>query len=395
MKTLISKIRNSDMLSYADVLKLKVSLVLLFLFIFGVLTVPVTLFEEFSLEVLIFLPTAFTTLFLFSSVMLVVNKVRTAMHFSIYTFGVLTVYYALGSNPLYGVFLMYVTLTIIIFYQDIYTYIVYGAALTLYGLIYIHQNGAQLVAPDATSVLTSNLVYQGALMGFFLIFLIYFILSEIIYEQINHDYKQTQQSIKKITLHVMTYTNELRERENHTSLHNDENLQKAVRDVSVFFASFYPDEKVDMEEYVDFYFFLHHQDLQAIYREHRQTEVEKYARELEKYLINKPNDLMQIHMSMTAKFYQGAEGAYPNTRYEFKIDENYRRKVNRIIMLACLYRYLRVENTQYDRWKRLEASLSHDDIINLINSQVFRSILSHEEVKFFLENHQLFNEYLG
>lgn len=104
---------------------------------------------------------------------------------------------------------------------------------------------------------------------------------------------------------------------------------------------------------------------------------------------------MQIHVSMAAKFFMGSEGTYPDTRYHYSVDANYRSRVNRIIVLALMYRFFCVENTQYDRWKRVEASLSHDAILDLINSQVFRSILSHEEAKFFLENNKLFKEYLG
>ena len=127
-----------------ELLQVKVTLVMVFLLMFGLLTIPVSFFEDLALSIRIIVPLTFISLFTITFIMLVFQKARIAMHFSIFTFIGLTVYYVDGSGQLYGYFLLFITITIIIFYQDITTYILYGGLVTAYGTYFV-QTSEELI----------------------------------------------------------------------------------------------------------------------------------------------------------------------------------------------------------------------------------------------------------
>lgn len=395
MNNMISKIKNSEFLTFGELLKLKVSLVLLFLFIFGVLTIPVSIFEEFSLEVQIIVPSTFIVMFLLSVLLLALNKVRVAMHFSIHTFIGLTVYYVVGSNHLYGYLLIFITLTIIIFYQDIYTYILYGGSLTIYGIYYIEANGELLMGHMATSVGLSSLVYQGILLGFFVIFLIHFILSDSMYESINLEYIKTLNATKKYQEHCLQYMRTLEEEKNKKALYDDASVQSAVSELSCFFDKFLQDEPLAIQEVVEFYFFLHHQEIdQILAGETKNQLVNKYTKELKSFLLNKPSEMNSILFAFASQFKAGYNDKN-ETRYVYNIDKLFTSRTNRLIALAFIYKYLKSEKTQYDRWGRIEKRMAHNEIREWFESLEFREIISFEEMTFFIENQDLFDKYFN
>ena len=58
----------------------------------------------------------------------------------------------------------------------------YGGGITAYGIFYIMENGQAIVGFNSTGIEFSSLTYQTILIGFYIIFLIQFIVSDNIYE---------------------------------------------------------------------------------------------------------------------------------------------------------------------------------------------------------------------
>ena len=232
MKNLILKLRNSEFLSLAEVLRLKVSLVLIFLFIFGALTIPFSIFEDLSINIKIIVPSVFLLLFIMTSLMLAFNKVRLSMHFSIYIFIALTVYYLGSSSELYGYLLIFITLTIIIFYQDIYAYIIYGGVLTAYGVIYLLENSDMMAGVNVYQMSTSMIIYQYSLIGFFMVFLIYFILVDTSYEKLNNDYLETDKYLERYRDLIIRYVEEFNEKEEEPPFIEKSSFHQAVSEIT-------------------------------------------------------------------------------------------------------------------------------------------------------------------
>lgn len=392
---MISKIKNSEFLSFAELLKLKVSLVLFFLFIFILLTVPISIFEDFNLEIRIIIPSVFLLLFFLSIFLLSVNKVRAAMHFSIYTFIGLTVYYVIGSSHLYGYLVIFVTLSIIIFYQDIYTYILYGLPLTGYGVYYIILNGERLGNSNLTNLGLSNYIYQGILIGFYVIFLIHFILSDHIYESINNEYLEIQKKNKTYRGYSLKYVEDLHDRNNITPHYQRQDFQQAVKEVAKFFNAYLDKQNEEIDELVDFYFFLHRTSIDDILSNYTTNPITvKYTKELKKYILNENSEMYEILYTFLTQFKKG----FPQNdkfRYINELNRLFNNRANRLIALAMIYHYLKVEKTQYDKWGRVEKSYTHDEIVDLFKSNSFREIISYEDMTFFLKNQHVFENYLG
>jgi len=400
MRDMFKKIRDSEFLSNSELLQLKVSVVMLFLLVFGLLTIPISIVEDFGFTIRIIVPLVFSFLFLLTFLMLVFNKPRIAMHLSIYIFIGLTLYYVGESGQFYSYFLFFITLTIIIFYQDISTYIVYGGALTIYGLIYIHNapeiaSGVELLHPEL-----SPLIYQFILAGFFLIFLVYFILTDSINEHLTEDYLKTQKSIERYRSMSLRQSEEIDYSMRNRPIHEDIKLEQTVKRISALLmdklSADGSDSNADidnLEEIVEFYFYLHKRDLKKILDDSSVSLLtKKYTVQLSKYLLDRDSELNAIQFDVAANFIPPLEHEYK--RYKSHINELFYSKTNRIIALCIIYKFLRTEITQYDKWGRVAASFEHEDIKRLFQSKSYRSYISFADMNFFLQNESLFKRHL-
>ncbi len=393
MIELYKKLMNSEFLSLIELLKLKIVLVLIFLFIFGALTVPVTIFEQFSLDVRIFGPIAFILLFIMSIIMLLVNKTRVSMHFTIYSIVTLTIYYIAISNHFYGLLLIFISLTVMIFYQDIYTYAVYGGALTLYGVYYIHIRGEFLISVNESNVFLSNIVYQFILFFFFFVNLLYFILSDNMYEHLNHQYLKKEIIIKKQRKYCLKFVSDIYEKKGEKQLYDTVEFQKAVSEIGLFINEFLEHNGEKIAEVIEFYFFLHSQDINEVLTSTSLPSItKKYAKQLSEYLLNKDSELNAMIFTVSNQFL----GGYPEKqeRYEYKIDNLYENTSDRVLAILLIYKLLKSEPMLYDKWGQIERCFTHDEIKMIFQQKELREYLSYEDIKFFMNNEQYFENYL-
>jgi len=391
MPSIINKIRKSGLLNRTEILKLKVTLVMFFLLIFGVLTIPVSIFEGLSLNIRIIVPLTFTLLFLISFLLLFFNKTRWAMHFSIYTFLGLTYYYVAGSGQLYGYFLLFITLSVIIFYQDLTTYIIYGGAVTIFGIFFISTITDELMVIDNAQLQVSPLIYQVILLGFFIVFLIHFILKDSIEETLSKEYYESEKLIQRFQHYALSYVQDFEERETKTPLYEDSFFKAQVMELANFIAK---DDTLgvegeDIEEMSEFYFFLHNHHIDSIMqKENLSSTTKEYALQFNKYLINKNGHMNSMLFKLVCEFKKPYELSFK--RYNHSFDEMFSNRTNRIIALGLLYQYLKQEVTQFDKWGRVDKVMSHQEIRTLLTSKPMRRFISFEDMNFFLKNEQLF-----
>ena len=197
MKAIFYRVINSEFLTFNEVLRLKVAVVTFFLSIFTLLSIPLSSLNNYETLIDLLFPIGFGLLLVLTVLLLVVNFNRLAMHFSILTIMGLTAYYVSGSIYFYGYMLFFVTLTIIIFYQDILTYILYGLIVTGFGLYYITLYGVDVTGANSISVDISSLTYQVILGAFYFVFLIQFVVSDNIYERLNNEYVRMNKVLSK------------------------------------------------------------------------------------------------------------------------------------------------------------------------------------------------------
>ena len=393
MKAIINRVLNSEFLTFNEVLRLKVAIVTIFLFIFVFLSIPLSSFNSFTLDINILLPALFAVLLIFTLLLMLFNLNRWAMHFSIFTIIGLTLFYVYGSAHFYGYILFFVTLTVIIFYQDIITYIIYGGAVTIVGVFYIIQNGNSIVGVQAPGVEISSLTYQIILIGFYITFLVQFIISDNIYEKMNNEWVRMNKVLEKYQDFSLEYLKEITEKNGEELLYKNVKFQQTISELSIFINEFFEETGENIAEFVEFYFFLHDQNIEEILNDKDISLVtRKYVIEFQKYLMDERSELVSILFNFSTLF--KGDSNFNEKRYEYNLDKLFSNKIDKLLSLAILYKFLKTEITQYDKWGKIERVLTHEEITELFVSKEFREFISFEQVNFYLDNQELFDEYL-
>ena len=168
---------------------------------------------------------------------------------------------------------------------------------------------------------------------------------------------------------------------------------KKIKENLQFINEFFEESGDNIAEFVEFYFFLHDQNIDEIINDKKvPTVTRKYAREFKKYLMNERSELISILFNFSTLFKGDSE--YDEKRYEYSLEKLFPNKINKLLSLAILYKYLKTEVTQYDKWGKIERVLTHDEITELFVSKEFREFISFEQVNFYLDNQELFEKYL-
>ena len=390
MLAFIRTIRNSEFLTFNEVLKLKVVIINIFLTIFVLLTIPL----EFGTGITVIVSMMFFGAVIVTFLLSLINVNRLAMHLSILTILGLTYYYVTGTQYLFTYILFFVSLTIIIFYQDIVTYLLYGGAITLYGIYYIATQGDQLIGLMSNyGVEITALTYQIIFVGFYVIFLIQFLISDNIYEKLNNEWVRMNKTLERYQDFSHTSLVEMIEKNEITPVYKNTNFQKAVNELAVFVNEFFEEEGTEISEVVEYYFFIHDADIEDVIKDKSlQNETRKYAQELQKYLLNKRSELISILFDFATLF--KGDNEYNTKRYQYNIDKLFANRLDKIIALIVLYKYLKTETTQYDRFGHIDKKLTHDEITELFLSKEFREFISFEQVNFYKDNEELFEKCL-
>ena len=393
MKALLDRIRNSEFLTFNEVLRLKLVIVMLFLTIIVALSyisAPFSMEQDNDFLILI---VAFSMMYILTIVLILVNSNRVAMHFSIITILGITFSLANSTAYFYGYIMFFVSLTIIIFYHDILTYLIYGGLVTGYGVYYLWVNGSFLIGANSLSPDISQLTYVIILIGFFLVFLIQFVLSDTTYEKMNNEWLKMSKTLKGYQQHINLHLEDIRVKNKEEHIYHNYRFQQTVSELSIFINEFFEDDGSKIAEVVEYYFFLHDHDIQEILSSKEgSTLAKRYASQFDKYLLNKQSEMTFMLIDFATLFKKTPP--FTEKRYNYNISSLFNNRVDELIALAFLYKYLRREKTQIDKYGFLKEKLSHEEITELFKSKEYREFLSFELVNFYLDNQELFENNL-
>lgn len=393
MRRILNSIRNSEFLTFSEVLRLKVAIVTVFLMILTLLSIPLSSLNDFTLDIDVFIPLLLGVLLLVTIFLMVINANRVSMHTSIITILVLTGYYTYGTNHFYGYIMFFVTLTILIFYQDIATYLLYGGGITAYGVYYIYTNGPSIIGLNSLNNQVSTYTYLVVLVGFYLVFLIQFVISDNIYEKMNNEWVRMSKVLSRYQEASLYHLIEMLEKNSTEPLYKNNKFQQAVSEISVFINEFFEEDAKEIAEVVEFYFFLHDQEVDVVIdNEELSVTARRYASQLKKYLMNTNSELTQMLFDFTTLFKGDTE--YDEKRYEYNLNELFTDRIDKLLSLAILYKYLKTEFTQHDKWGMISKALTHQEITDLFASKEFREFITYEQVNFYIDNEELFEKYL-
>ena len=393
MKSFFYKILKSEFLTFNEVLRLKVVIVNAFSILMIFISIPVSTFNNFETTWDLIIPIGITALLAFSFIFVALNFNRFAMHLSIWTVGLITLYYTLGSQTFFSYMLFFMTLTIIIFYQDILTYLLYGVIVTGAGVYYVYEYGNTLMGVNSTSVGLSSITYQVILVSFYIVFFIQFLVSDNIYEKLNNEWVRMNKVLDRYQGATHSHLVELVENIGKDPVYKNTNFQKAVSELSCFINEFFEENGNDIAEVVEFYFFIHDQEISEVVKDQRLPVItRKYANDLSKYLLNAHSELVSMLFDFSTLFSDNED--YDNIRYEYNIEKLFSNRIDRLLVLAVLYKFLKTEITQKDKWGQVKRKLTHEEITELFVSKEFREFISFEQVNFYLDNQELFEKHL-
>ncbi len=393
MKTLLDRIRHSEFLTFNEVLRLKLIIVTLFISAFVLLSYISAPFSTADDNTFLFVSVAFSFLFLLTILFIAINSNRIAMHLSIITILGITFAFVNSSNYFYGFIMFFVSLTVIIFYHDIVTYLLYGGIVTGYGVFYIITNGSYIVGTNSISPLISQDTYLIVLIGFYVVFLIQFIVSDSIYEKMNNDWLKMSKTLDRYQSFSSRYLSDLSEKNEEQPIYESGKFQQTVNELSTFINEFLEEDGSKIAEVVEYYFFLHSQDIDEIIKSDKGTTLAKrYAKQFKKYMLNDDTEMSSLLYDFATLFKETPD--YSESRYQYHLSDLFDDRINKLIALAFLYKFLKNETTQFDKYGSAKRVLAHEEITELFISKEFREFLSFELVNFYLDNQELFREHL-
>lgn len=391
MKTFFQRVFNTEFLPMSEVRKIKVLIVMVFLLVTTLSTVPFSLVLDYSLAFKIGAIAVLFVSYLVILLLLRFGRYVIASQLSIVYMFLITVFYTQGSSSFFAYLFFYILLMIVIFYQELYLFVFYGTLTLGFGISYVLLNQADFALLGGQQETIFLLIATLGL--FYLIFLIQILHSEKLYTDLNLDWVKMNQIIDQYQGHSLHYLAELRKKQKESPLYENVVFQQAANEIAVFIAQQVREHGKDILNIMDLYLYIHERGLSHILdNDDFSIPMKRMASRLEKYLLNKKSDMVSMIFNFQT-IYQATEPYHPR-RYAYKISEIAPSREDQIIALAFLYAFLANEPTQLDQYDQMTKVLSKTEIEALFTSSEAEQILDYELVAFFKANKDLFEEYL-
>lgn len=391
MKNFLRKVFNAEFLPMSEVRKIKITLVMAFLLVITAVTIPFSLFFKYELLTVIIVLIALVIGFILILALFRWHKILAAEQISIiYTIG-LTVFYTLGTSSFYAYLFFYIALTIIIFYQELFSYLTYGTLVVGIGVYYIFTYQADLVSMQDIS--GSVYIYAFILVMFYLIFLVQILYNEKLYIDLNYDWVKMNRLIEKYQDRSLSYLVELDKRQKRTPGYEDVKCQKAFGEIAVFLAEHFHEDGKDILNLRDLYIYIHERGLRRVLdNDEFSVSTKKIANRLDKYLLNSRTDMISMIFNFYTKFRETLP--YRDNRYEYNLCKLAPNHEEQIIAMALVYQYLANEICNEDHWDPTDKPLSHQEITELLMAVETEEFLNAEQIAFYKDNSDLFEKHL-
>lgn len=392
MKDFLRRFFNTEFLPMSEVRKIKIVIVMAFLLLMTFITIPFSFFLSYQLIVKIIVIVGLFLVYGLMIFLIKIQKILPAIQITmIYSIG-LTLFYTQGTSSFYAYLFFYISLTIIIFYQELYSYLLYGTVLVVLGVFYtiLHQNGLILMQDVPGSVY----IYISVLVLFYLIFLVQILYTEKLYTDMNLEWVKMNKIIDKYQEDILYYLTETNKDDKEGPIYEDLNFQKAVDELSVFIAEQYRDNGKEITNVLDLYLYIHEKGLDKILdNEEISITMKKIANRLDKYMLNKRSELFSMVINFFTKFQDTAP--FKENRYDYKISSLTEETEEQIIAMTFIYQYLTHEVIGLDGWDQMKRILTEEEVLSLLSSPEMSEFFSPSQIGFFKDNYDLFVTYLS
>ncbi len=392
MREFLRRVLNTEFLPMSEVRRIKVSLVMIFLLVMTAVTIPFSIFLDYKTETKIIVIALLLVFFLIMVFSIRWNKSMLAMNLTIIYSVALTLFYTLGSATLYAYLFFYITLVIIIFYQEIFAYLAYGGLVLLFGVFYtiIHQDGLAL----ANDIPGSVYIYIAFLVVFYFVFFIQIFLNEKFYTDLNYEWVQMNHVVDRYQDHILFYMDIIRKEMKESAFFEDLDFQKAADELSAFIYEQYNQSGKDIVNVLDLYLYIHERGIEKILEnEEFSVSTKKIANRLNKYLLDQRTEMFSMIINFHTKFRESSP--YKENRYLYDIESITPETDEQIIAIALIYLYLSNEIVGLNEWEEMSKVLTSEEIDALFLSPEMESFMSSNHLGFFKDNYELFKEHLS
>lgn len=385
----IRKILNSEFLPMSEVRKLKVHVVMMFLFIITLITIPFSFFLDYSLLVKILSLVAFVLFYAICILMVRLNKIFTAIQITMIYSVLLTVFYTQGISSFYAYIFFYITLTIIIFYQEIYSYFLYASITLTLGIFYTFSYREGLVV--ISDVLGSVYIYVAGLVIYYIVSFIQILTNEKLYADMNLEWVKLNAINSNYHDEILYHLEDIRADLQESPLYEDLEFQKAAFELSEFIAQQITKDGKDIVNLIDLYIYIHERGLDAILNnEEISIAMKKTSNILGRYLLNENSDMFSMIISFYLKFRKTDE--YQIDRYDYSINKITDLNDEQIIAFCLTYMYLYDELAENKQWHKIEdISLEIAGVFENIELEEF---FTERLIAFYQDNLDLIKKHL-
>lgn len=392
MKEFFRRVFNTEFLPMSEVRKIKVLLVMAFLFIITLATIPFSFFLNYASEIKIAIIAIFIIVYGIIILFIKLNKILPAIQITIlYSIG-LTVFYTQGTSSFYAYLFFYISLTIIIFFQELYSYLIYGTTIVTLGVIYTlsYQDGLVI----ANDIPGSVYIYITILIIFYLVFLIQILYNEKLYTDLNYEWVKMNKIVEKYQDDILYYMEELRKEAKENPIYEDIEFQNAADELSVFIYEQFRENGKEIMNVLDLYVYIHERGIEKILEnEEFSVSMKKIANRLNKYLLNERSELFSMIINFYTKFRESAK--YRDNRYDYSVKELTNKTDEQVIAMAMIYQYLSNEISGVDEWDQMKKIYSSEEIEVLFSSLEMEEFFTPGQIAFFKDNRELFSQYLS
>jgi hypothetical protein len=392
MKNFFRRVFNTEFLPMSEVRKIKVILVMVFLTLVTAVTIPLSIFFDYELVIKIAVIAVLVLVLFLTMFLIKVNKIMASIQISIVYTIALAFFYMQGTSGFYAYLFFFIGLTVIVFYQELFSYLTYGTFMTALGIYYVIYHQTNLAG--ASNLIGSVYIYIAILSIFYLIFLLQVLYNEKLYTELNYEWVRMINIIDKYQDDTMSYLEDIQKQNKKDPLYENVDFQNAVQEVSVFIYEQFKEVGKEITNVLDLYIYIHEKGIDHILQsEELSVSTKKVAVRLQKYLLNKRTNMISIVFNFFTRFRDTAP--YRENRYDYSLDVLAEKSDEQIIAVAMLYTYLSNEMTIKDQWGQISKSMTHDEIRDWFLSSEMLEFLSDAQIAFFKENEELFKEYLG
>lgn len=378
-----NKLFNTEFLPMSEVRKIKVWLVMGFLTILTIITIPYSTFFDYSLAMKIITISVLFILMGFMYLLVRIKKPLFAIQVSIIYSILLMLYYTQGVNSFYAYIFFYISLSIIIFYQELFSYLVYGTFVVFVGGYYTLVFREGLVT--ATDITGAAYVYLAILILFYLINLIHILHNEKIYTDLNYDWVKMTNVIHSYQDEILYHLEDIRQDAHKAPIYENLEFQKAAFELSEFIAKQILKDGKEIINLIDLYIYIHEKGLNYLLdNDEISTSMKKISNMLGKYLLSENTDMFTMLINFYIRFQETDK--YKKNRYSYLIESITEYKDEQVIAFCLIFSYLTYEIEKDKLWKRIE---NLDEDVDIFENIELKEFFSNEVIAFYNDNYEM------